>query len=167
MKRKFFCCLRGGSCLIDVNSRKKCNFCRFESLKIVTYFDFNFSRRFEKCREVGMSRNAEKKKVVSASNLLRKIESNNSKDNEKVGNLNIKRVQTYQFCLDSCSSLLLTFTNEEYVKIRNLKKLWNIQCEINPISVDLIYPLIDLAVRCHGTDSQIVHQHTRVGETYN
>ena len=59
----------------------------FVGLKVfkkVTYFDFNFSRRFEKCREVGMSRNAEKKKVVSASNLLRKIESNNSKDNEEV-----------------------------------------------------------------------------------
>ena len=35
MKRAYFCCLRGGHCTVDVNSRKKCNFCRFEKCKLV------------------------------------------------------------------------------------------------------------------------------------
>ena len=29
MRRSFFCCLRGGDCQIDVETRKKCNFCRW------------------------------------------------------------------------------------------------------------------------------------------
>eukprot|EP00092_Neocalanus_flemingeri_P083078 GFUD01104225.1.p1 GENE.GFUD01104225.1~~GFUD01104225.1.p1 ORF type:complete len:388 (+),score=81.38 GFUD01104225.1:95-1258(+) len=34
MKRALFCCLRGGDCAVDVNNRKKCNFCRFEKCKL-------------------------------------------------------------------------------------------------------------------------------------
>ena len=57
---------------------------------------------------------------------------------------------------------LCSFSNEEYRKIQNMKKLWNIQCEINPISLHLVLPLIDLAMRGGGQDYEVVHQHTKV-----
>jgi len=34
MKRAFFCCLRGGNCNIDVETRKKCNYCRYKKCKV-------------------------------------------------------------------------------------------------------------------------------------
>ena len=37
MKRTFFCCLRGGNCTVDVTTRKKCNYCRFDKLSM--YFN--------------------------------------------------------------------------------------------------------------------------------
>ena len=42
MKRSFFCCLRGGNCTVDLHTRKKCNYCRFEdlSVSIVTFDSF-------------------------------------------------------------------------------------------------------------------------------
>ena len=40
MKRSFFCCLRGGNCKVDVNTRKKCNFCRSEELPLCVGFAF-------------------------------------------------------------------------------------------------------------------------------
>jgi len=42
MKRALFCCLRGGNCAVNLNNRKKCNFCRFEKCKLKGMIsDFN------------------------------------------------------------------------------------------------------------------------------
>ena len=60
------------------------------------------------------------------------------------------------------STILLTFSCEEYAKIQSLKTLWNIQCEINPISLQLIFPLIDFAIGgVENNNDDIVHQHTK------
>ena len=40
MKRSFFCCLRGGNCTVDLHTRKKCNYCRFDLLFVsIASFD--------------------------------------------------------------------------------------------------------------------------------
>ena len=54
MKRAFFCCLRGGNCTVDVTSRKKCNYCRFEQLPVCSSFAQFWFYRFEKCKLKGM-----------------------------------------------------------------------------------------------------------------
>ena len=60
------------------------------------------------------------------------------------------------------SRILLKFSSSEYVKIQSMKTLWNIQCEINPISLQHIFPLIDLAIGGGQNNTDIVHQHTKV-----
>ena len=67
------------------------------------------------------------------------------------------------------SRILLKFSSSEHVKIQSMKTLWNIQCEINPISLQLIFPLIDLAVGGgeRQNNTEVVHQHTKVLHYYN
>ena len=63
----------------------------------------------------------------------------------------------------SCSSILFQFSSEEFAKIKSMKTLWNIQCEINPISLKLIFHLVDLAVGAGQNKlADIVYQNTKV-----
>ena len=64
------------------------------------------------------------------------------------------------------STILLKFSSSEYVKIQSMKTLWNIQCEINPISLQFVFPLIDLAIGGGKNNKEIVHQHTKVREGF-
>ena len=68
------------------------------------------------------------------------------------------RVEPFQ----TGSRILFQFSHEEFVKIQSMKTLWNIQCEINPISLQCIFPLIDLAIGGGQNNIEIVHQHTKV-----
>ena len=63
MKRAFFCCLRGGNFTVDVTSRKKCNYCRFDKLKECSSFA-DFFYRFEKCKIKGMVPDSKEKRHI-------------------------------------------------------------------------------------------------------
>ena len=101
--------------------------------------------RFEKCKDVGMILNTVR---------------------TKRGDQGLLENTASSVCEEApfhpSSTILLKFSREEHVKIQSIKTLWNIQCEINPISLQLVFPLIDLAIGGEQNNNEIVHQHTRV-----
>ena len=103
--------------------------------------------RFEKCKDVGMI-----------------LTTNRTKRGHKglLDNTAPSDCERELGPFQPSSTILLKFSSEEYVKIQSIKTLWNIQCEINPISLQLIFPLIDLAIGGGQNTNDIVHQHTKV-----
>ena len=111
----------------------------------------NISRhlpRFEKCKDAGM--------ILST--VRTKREHQGLWENTALSNCEGELDPSHP-----SSAILLTFSSKEYAKIQSLKTLWNIQCEINPISLQLIFPLIDFAIGGgENNNDDIVHQHTKV-----
>ena len=115
--------------------------------------------RFEKCKDVGMNLTAAQTKrghfsfKAKTNQLENTLETRPTDPSDCEGELDP---------FQPSYTILLKFSSEELVKIKSMKTLWNIQCEINPISLHLIFHLIDLAIGGGQNNKEIVHQHTKV-----
>ena len=166
MKRFLFCCLRGGNCEIDIHGRRKCNFCRYQ-----------------KCLSIGMSTKPKHEDVLSklqgpketenysSPHTLSHIESQNvTVDENNQSTAVVTLSSNYPSSSESFKMTLtvppLSSLASEVEKVKYIKQLYSIQCELDPVHVNTFIPLLEATRKGQSYDKRIVIFSEKVFKRY-
>ena len=161
MKRFLFCCLRGGNCTIDISGRRKCNFCRnyliYYHISISVRINLVSTSRFEKCRSVGMILNRPKQNAEFTLSLV-STPTPPSGDSAQSYIVKTQGSTNVQIRLYSGLNVL----SGEVAKVRFLKQLFSIQCELEPIAACKVIPIMEATRLGRAYDSGLAIFNERV-----
>ena len=142
---------------MDVQGRRKCNFCRYQ-----------------KCLLIGMSTKSkseiaqvtqgskQKENCSSPPEVEMEIEPQNMNKNENNQTTTIATL-TSDFALPSAGSFEITFAapplsslSSEIERVKQIKKLYHIQCELDPIKANEFIPLLEATRKGQSYDKRLV-----------
>ena len=163
MKRFLFCCLRGGSCVVDIQNRKKCNYCRYSKclsvgmvtrqIKSVTSenaaIDLNFESESSSCSK---KFNSTEEYLSVTQNIQAQSEHSPRSDlNPEEESFKVVPVE------NSLSTL-----SSEMERIKYIKDLYKIQCEVDPISANHVIQILESTRSGETYCKDLVHFHVKV-----
>jgi len=135
MRRALFCCLRGGNCTIDVHTRKKCNFCRFE-----------------KCKLKGMVTDFKEE------NINTEIPTDNTKDDE------ISNIRDLVATHESSTTVCFQFGQKETGNLQFYVDLFRVQKEVKPVGLPNIISMVECCRDRVSFPHQLVKAQTKIHE---
>ena len=162
MKRAYFCCLRGGHCTVDVNNRKKCNFCRFEKCKLVGMVpDFKELKNVkEESSEVLLHNKQEIKEEESIGDEFELV-ARNQHESFEIFVTNQSVNPFFQFP----KTPNYKFGPEELGKLHFFVDLWHVQKWVQPLGLPYIIPLLDCLKNKKSFSKDVITTHIKVGQS--
>ena len=157
MKRYLFCCLRGGDCEIDVHGRRKCNFCRYQKCLLIG-MSTKPKQEIAKVPQVNGSKLEEN--CSSPPDVEMEIEPQNVDENEinqttTIATIASESPSTGIFKI-SLSAPLLSSLTSEIERVKQIKKLYHIQCELDPINANEFIPILEATRKGQSYDKRLV-----------
>ena len=158
MKRYLFCCLRGGECEIDVHGRRKCNFCRYQKC-LLTGMSTKPKSEVSQLTQANGSKQEEN--CSSSSEVEMEIESqdvNEDKTNQTttIATLASQFASTSGNFKITFSAPPLNILSSEIEKVKHIKQLYHIQCELDPIKATEFIPILEATRRGQSYDKRLV-----------
>ena len=158
MKRYLFCCLRGGDCEIDVHGRRKCNFCRYQKC-LLTGMSTKPKHEVPQVPKANGSKQEEN--CSSSSEVEMEIESQDVNE-ERTNQTTTIATRASQFASTS-DTFKITFStpplnilSSEIEKVKHIKQLYHIQCELDPIKATEFIPILEATRRGQSYDKRLV-----------
>ena len=159
MKRFLFCCLRGGVCEIDVQGRRKCNFCRYQKCLLI---GMSTKSKNEIAQVIQVNGSKQEENYSSPPEVEMEIEPQNVNKNENNPTTTIVTLSS-DFALPSAGTFKITFSasplsslSSEIERVKQIKKLYHIQCELDPIKANEFIPLLEATRKGQSYDKRLV-----------
>ena len=159
MKRFLFCCLRGGDCEIDVQGRRKCNFCRYQKCLLI---GMSTKPKHEIAKVPQVNGSKQEANCSSPPDVEMEIEPQNLNENVNENNqtTTIATVASESpstgFFKITFSAPLLSSLSSEVERVIQIKKLYHIQCELDPIKANEFIPLLEATRKGQSYDKRLV-----------
>ena len=159
MKRFLFCCLRGGDCEIDVHGRRKCNFCRYQKCLLI---GMSTKSKNEIAQVTQMNGSKKEENCSSPPEVEMEMEPHNVNENENNQTTTIATLSS-DIALPSVGTFKITFSapllsslSSEIERVKQIKKLYHIQCELDPIKANEFIPLLEATRKGQSYDKRLV-----------
>lgn len=157
MKRFLFCCLRGGDCEIDVHGRRKCNFCRYQKCLLI---GMSTKPKHENAQVPEANGSKQEENCSSPPDVEMETEAQNVSENENNQTTTIATVASES---PSAGIFKITFSvpplsslSSEIERVKQIKKLYHIQCELDPINANEFIPLLEATRKGQSYDKRLV-----------
>ena len=157
MKRFLFCCLRGGDCEIDVQGRRKCNFCRYQKCLLI---GMSTKSKNEIAQVTQVNGSKQEENCSSPPEVEMEIEPQTVNENNQTTTI---ATLSSDFALPSAGTFKITFSSpplsslsSEIERVKQIKKLYHIQCELDPIKANEFIPLLEATRKGQSYDKRLV-----------